>query len=317
VSDRPDIGIVGAGRAGMAFAIALTRRGWPVRAISSRDADRRIELRELVPGASIVRTAADVAQVADLILMAVPDDVIARVAASLGAQGGTIVAHLSGVHPADVLRSAVGSGVVVGAFHPLVAFADVARAADALEGAFVAIDGDGPAVEALIALAEGLGARPVILGGRRDPVTVKAAHHAAAVLAAGGFVALLDAIADLGRAAGMDESTALEVYGSLVGQGLRNAAALGITDALTGPVARGDPGTVRLHLEAIAAVAPDSRELYLAAARRQLAIAGRRGEPGGEATAELASLLAPGDDGGPLAPGGDGPPASREARADR
>jgi predicted short-subunit dehydrogenase-like oxidoreductase (DUF2520 family) len=132
----------------------------------------------------------------------------------------------------------------------------------------------------------------VVLGGTgTDVAFAKAAHHAAAVLAAGGFVALLDAITELARVPGMDQATAVEVYGSLVRQGLANTAALGIDAALTGPVPRGDAGTMRAHLEAIAAVAPDVRETYLALARRQLVIAGRRGVPGPEAAAALRGLL--------------------------
>lgn len=244
------------------------------------------------PGTLVTVDPAEVARHADIVLLAVPDDAMASVAASLDARPGTIVAHLSGVHPADVLRGALAPGVAVGAFHPLVAFADVTRATEALDGAFVMIDGDPPAVEVLRSIAEVLGAHPVRLAG--DPAeasTAKAAHHAAAVLAAGGFIALLDAIVELGRVVGLDEATSVEVYGSLVRQGLANAAGLGVADALTGPVPRGDVGTVRAHLAAIDGVAPDVRETYLAAARRQVAIAGRRGLPDTAAATELLALL--------------------------
>ncbi|MET0773652.1 MAG: DUF2520 domain-containing protein [Candidatus Limnocylindrales bacterium] len=292
MSHRPDLGIVGGGRAGMALALALTRRGWPVRALSSRDEGRRSAVVSALPGVSVVADAAEVARVADLVLLAVPDDAIAVVASGLSARPDTVVAHLSGVHPADVLRAAVPPGVAVGALHPLVAFADVSRAAEALDGGFVVIDGDPPAVAALRQVAEALGSRPVVLSGSgAGTSTAKAAHHAAAVLAAGGFVALLDTIAELARVAGLDEATAVEVYGSLVRQGLVNAAALGVEDALTGPVPRGDVGTLLAHLEAIDAVTPDVREPYLALARRQLAIARRRGVPAPAAAAELRRVL--------------------------
>ena len=100
-------------------------------------------------------------------------------------------------------------------------------------------------------MAEAIGATAV----RLAPGS-KAAYHAAAVLAAGGFVALLDAIAELGAAAGLDEAGSLAVYGGLIEQTLGNARALGIRAALTGPMTRGDVGTLARHLEALARLAP-------------------------------------------------------------
>jgi predicted short-subunit dehydrogenase-like oxidoreductase (DUF2520 family) len=291
VGDRRAIGIVGAGRAGMALAVALDGAGWPARVVSSRDPVRRASVAERLPGVVVVATAAEAAEVADLVVLAVPDDAIVAVASGLGARSGSVVAHLSGVHPAEVLRGAVPPGVWVGAFHPLVAFADVGLAVAALAGAYVAVDGDPAAVEALQRVAGAIGARPVVLAPGEDPAMAKAAHHAAAVLAAGGFVALLDAIAELGRVAGLDEGAAIEVYGSLVRQGLANAHALGIDAALTGPVARGDAGTVATHLAVMGSTAPDVLELYRATARRQLAITRERGGLDPERAASLAGIL--------------------------
>lgn len=298
MSGRIAIGIVGAGRAGTALGVALARAGWPVGAVSSRDPGRRAAVAGLVPGATIMSEPGAVSAVSDLVLLAVPDDAILDVATELRPRPGSMVAHLSGVHPATVLRPAVDEGVAVGAFHPLVAFADVERAIEALRGGFVAIDGDSRAVGTLTSMAEALGARPVILGGPAatpDPLVVKAAHHAAAVLAAGGFVSLLDAIAELARVAGMEEATAVEVYGSLVRQGLVNAREVGIGAALTGPVVRGDVGTLRAHVHAITATAPDVWELYLAAARRQLAVARRRGVIDSDDAAAIEDVLEHGD----------------------
>jgi predicted short-subunit dehydrogenase-like oxidoreductase (DUF2520 family) len=116
--------------------------------------------------------------------------------------------------------------------------------------------------------------------------------HAAAVLAAGGVVALLDAIARLGAVAGLDEQGALAVYLPLVRQTLANAEALGIRTALTGPFTRGDVGTLEAHLAALRAHAPDVLELYRAAGTRELAIAEARGALAPEAARRLADALA-------------------------
>jgi predicted short-subunit dehydrogenase-like oxidoreductase (DUF2520 family) len=159
----------------------------------------------------------------------------------------------------------------IGAFH-LVAFADPERAVAALHGATVAIEGDDQLAAMLADMAEALGATAV----RLAPGS-KAAYHAAAVLAAGGVIALLDAIAELGRVAGLDEAGALAIYGPLIEGTLGNARALGIRAALTGPMPRGDVGTLDAHLAALRAHAPDVIDLYVAAGRREVDLAEARG----------------------------------------
>ncbi len=120
----------------------------------------------------------------------------------------------------------------------------------------------------------------------------KPAYHAAAVLAAGGFDALLDAIAELGRVAGLDEAGSLAIYGRLIEQTLGNARSLGIGAALTGPMTRGDRGTVREHLAALVAHAPGTVAVYRALAEREIAIAVDRGALTPEAAADLRITLA-------------------------
>jgi predicted short-subunit dehydrogenase-like oxidoreductase (DUF2520 family) len=111
------------------------------------------------------------------------------------------------------------------------------------------------------------------------------------VLAAGGFVGLLDGIAEVARGAGVDEAGALAIYGPLISQSLANAQRLGIASALTGPFVRGDEGTIRAHLAALQRLAPGTLELYLAVARRELAIAVARGDLATDAVGPLVRLL--------------------------
>src|SRR4029453_9848626 len=142
----------------------------------------------------------------------------------------------------------------------------------ALHGATVAIEGDDQLADLLGRMAEAIGAVPVRLAAG-----AKSAYHAAAVLAAGGFVALLDAIAELGRVAGLDEQGSLASYGPLIEQTVGNARALGIRAALTGPITRGDRGTLEAHLRTLRAHAPDVVALYVPAAGRETALAAARG----------------------------------------
>ena len=270
--EPPIIGIVGAGAVGTALGVALSRAGWPIHAVASRDPGRRERFRSLVEVSRVFADPEPLLDEVELVILAVPDDAIGPLAASLRLYGGQAIIHTSGALGVEVLAPAMAAGTQVGGFHPLVAFADTERAVAALHGATVAIEGDDQLATMLADMAEAIGATPVRLApGSR------AAYHAAAVLAAGGFIALLDAIAELGRVAGLDEAGSLAIYGPLIEGTLANAQALGIRAALTGPMTRGDVGTLRSHLAMLEAHAPDVLDLYTAAARREIDLALARG----------------------------------------
>jgi predicted short-subunit dehydrogenase-like oxidoreductase (DUF2520 family) len=284
--EPPIIGIVGAGAVGTALGVALSRAGWPVHAVASRDAGRRERFRSLVDVSRVFAEAEPMLDEVELIILAVPDDAIAPLAGGLHMYSGQAMIHTSGALGAEVLAPAMAAGTQVGAFHPLVAFADTERAVAALRGATVAIEGDDQLAALLAGMAEAIGAIPV----RLAPGS-KAAYHAAAVLAAGGFVALLDAIAELGRVAGLDEAGSLAIYGPLIEGTLGNARSLGIRAALTGPMTRGDVGTLRSHLATLRLHAPGVLDLYVAAARREVDLAEARRALAPEVAATMRSVL--------------------------
>jgi predicted short-subunit dehydrogenase-like oxidoreductase (DUF2520 family) len=285
--EPPLIGIIGAGAVGSALGVALSRAGWPVVAVASRDLARRERFRSLVPEARAFAEPNALLEEVELVLVCVPDDAIANVASSIRLYSGQAIAHTSGLLGAEVLSPAMAAGTQAGSFHPLVAFADTERAVAALQGATVAIEGDDDLAGLLGDMAEALGALPVRLAPGTKP-----AYHAAAVLAAGGFVALLDAIAELGHVAGLDEAGSLAIYGPLIEQTLGNARSLGIRAALTGPITRGDRGTLEAHLSALEAHAPAVLPLYRAAAEREIELAVARGMLTTASAQELRSALA-------------------------
>lgn len=272
VGEPPIVGIVGGGSVGPALGAALVRAGWPVRAIASRDPGRRARFQALVPGARAFAEATALIDEVELVILAVPDDALAGLAGTLRLYSGQAMVHTSGALGADVLEPARAAGTQVGSFHPLVAFADPELSVAALAGSTIAIEGDDQLASLLADMAEAIGGTAV----RLAPGT-KSAYHAAAVLAAGGFIALLDAIAELGAVAGLDEQGSLDIYGRLAEQALANARTLGLVRALTGPVVRGDVGTLTSHLATLRAEAPGALALYVAAAGREIDLAERRG----------------------------------------
>lgn len=197
---------------------------------------------------------------ADVVLLAVVDEAIGQVAAELvlalgaGRLRETVVLHTSGSLGASVL---VESGVPqarAGSLHPLVALPD-ARAvgshvsAERLRGAFVAVEGGDEAAGIARALGEAVGATVVTLRPGR-----KALYHAAAVLLSNFAVTLFGAAERLlVEEAGISPRPARAMLVALLESAVRNVAAVGPVEALTGPIRRGDVATVATHLEAFEA----------------------------------------------------------------
>jgi len=284
---KPRIAFVGAGHVGTALAVAFARAGWPVTAVATRDEARRAEFTAAVTGSRGFVEPAAVLDDADVVFLTVPDDAVARVASEIHLYSGQALVHTSGALPSTVLAVAQAAGTSIGSFHPLVAFADRERALADLPGSTVALEGDDSLLPLLADLADSVGAHPV-----RLPAGTKSAYHAAAATAAGGIVAVLDVLAEIAALSDFDEATALAIYLPLARQALANAETLGVGSALTGPVARGDVGTVREHLDYIARNAPAALPVYLALCRRELLMVRRLGTLESARVAELELLLA-------------------------
>jgi predicted short-subunit dehydrogenase-like oxidoreductase (DUF2520 family) len=259
---RLRVGVVGAGRVGTALAVALGRAGHEIVAASAvSDASMNRAARNL-PGAAI-RQPPEVVAAADLVLLAVPDDVLPGLVAGLAATGaafeGRLVAHVSGRHGLAVLDPAVRAGALPLALHPVMTFTGRPDDIDKLAGisfGVTAPDALRPVAEAPHHQKRG---EPVFIADEQRDL-----YHAALASAANHLVTLVVQAADLLRDAGVAQPE--RMLGPLLSAALDNALRLGDA-ALTGPVARGDADTVASHVAALRADAPDALPAYLALAR--------------------------------------------------
>jgi predicted short-subunit dehydrogenase-like oxidoreductase (DUF2520 family) len=200
-------------------------------------------------------------------VLAVPDDVLPGLVRGLAAAGafraGQIVVHTAGAHGVDVLAPAAEHGVLALALHPVMTFTgraeDVARLAGASVGV-TAADGDEAAWSVGEALVVELGAEPV-----RVPEAHRPLYHAALAHGANHLVTLVRDCVELLQTVGI--GPAERVVAPLLSAALDNALRHG-DRALTGPVARGDAGTVRTHLAELEAVDRDLADTYRVLARR-------------------------------------------------
>jgi predicted short-subunit dehydrogenase-like oxidoreductase (DUF2520 family) len=209
---------------------------------------------------------------ADLVLLTVPDDEIAPAFAKMAQAGALresqIVMHCSGLVTSDVLRAPGLDPAGRAAMHPMMAFAQVERAIEALPGITYAVEGDDRGVEAARLMILDLGGVIVEV-----PAGAKAAYHLACVMASNGLVALTDAAVEITRRAGVQDENMSRGLAHLVMCTAGNMARLGIRPAMTGPVVRGDADSVARHLEILKADHPDILEAYRPLMKRLVAMA--------------------------------------------
>ena len=259
---RLSVGVVGAGRVGAVLGAALARAGHSVVATSGVSAASRARAAALLPDVPVVPADA-VPRDADLVLLTVPDDALPELVAGLVATGslrrGQLVAHTSGRHGLAVLEPAARMGALPLALHPVLPFHGTDVDLTRLLGVSFGVTAPGALRPVAEALVLEMGGEPVwVLEDKR------ALWHAALASGANHLTALVATSADLLREAGADDPGA--VLAPLLGAALDGALNNG-DGALTGPVARGDAGTVRAHLEVLAAVAPEVLPSYVAMAR--------------------------------------------------
>jgi predicted short-subunit dehydrogenase-like oxidoreductase (DUF2520 family) len=259
---RLRVGVVGTGRAGAVLGAALGRAGHPVVAAYAVSDLSRLRAEALLPGVPLVPVEQVLAE-SDLALLTVPDDVLPGLVAGLVETGavhpGQFLAHASGRFGYGVLDAATRAGALPLALHPVMTFTgttiDLARLSGCPFGV-TAPDQLRPVAEALV----------VEMGG--DPVWVsegnRVLYHAALAHGANHLVTLVNQTLDLLRSAGVEDPARL--VAPLLSAALDNALRYGDA-ALTGPVARGDAGTVAAHVRELGDVSPEARVAYVALAR--------------------------------------------------
>jgi predicted short-subunit dehydrogenase-like oxidoreductase (DUF2520 family) len=262
------IGVIGAGRLGSSLALALGRSGSPVSLVADSQHEAAAAVAARVPGAQAVDTARLVEQ-ADLVLLTVPDGLIASSAAMLRWRAGQRVVHCSGAVGLDALAPAQAAGALRGCFHPLQTFPERFGDAARLSGIAIGVEADGALERELERWCERLGASFLPLRG-----VDRARYHAAAVFAGNFVVALHQAAAHAFAGAGLSPELARRALAPLTAASADAIARLPLAEALTGPVARGDAQTVAGHLHALEDT-PALRELYvrLSAALLELPLA--------------------------------------------
>ena len=251
------VGFIGAGVVGTALAVRLQEKGYPVVAVASRNRASADKLAKAVEGCHVYDEKQSVADVSDIVFVTTPDDDVQEVVAELKWHPGQLVIHCSGVDSLDVLQKAKDDGANVGGFHPLQSFASATHAIENLPGSTFALEAEEPLLDTLKGMAHALEGNYVVLGLGDKPL-----YHAAAVIACNYTVTLMKMATDLWKAFGVSPEEATKALLPLLRGTINNIENVGLPDCLTGPIARGDIGTVLKHLNAMEEKAPEIVETY-------------------------------------------------------
>jgi predicted short-subunit dehydrogenase-like oxidoreductase (DUF2520 family) len=283
----PAIAIAGAGPVGQALGRLLAARGMPVVAVASRSRKHALEAAAFVGDAVVAVEYDELFARADRILVAVSDSALPEVSAALASRASRGIAlHTCGACGPAGLAALLAAGVSCGALHPL-------QTVPTAEQGFASLVGIAWGVTAEGAAAGWAAEIVACLEGRvlRVSDAHRGLYHAGAVMASNYVLGLLDAAGGLMERAGIDRHDAMQALAPLLDRSVRNALASGLPDALTGPIVRGDCGTIERHVAALRAAPAGVARLYAEAGRYLLPSAFARGVPA-DIVREIERLLA-------------------------
>jgi predicted short-subunit dehydrogenase-like oxidoreductase (DUF2520 family) len=245
---KEKVAIIGLGRTGTAIGHLLREAGYPIVAVTGRSISS-LQDRIRFTGGKIftAKENALAASLATCILITTPDDCIAPVCSEIAEQGGfqpeDKVIHMSGAGGLDLLAPARRAGARTASIHPIQSFADIETAVRNIPMSTFGITADEDLTTWSVQLVRELGGIPFPL-----PEAIKPLYHAAACMASNYLTALIHMAEETYLSLGLSREDAIRAFWPLVTCTLKNIEGKGSIEALTGPISRGDAGTVQRHI---------------------------------------------------------------------
>ncbi|WP_028281461.1 DUF2520 domain-containing protein [Arthrobacter sp. H5] len=254
---RLGVGVIGAGKVGAVLGAALRAAEHAIVGVSAVSEASRERAENLLPGVPVLEIP-DIIERSELVLLAVPDDALPDLVAGLAAVGawqpGQLVAHTSGRHGIGVLDPACAVGVIPLALHPAMTFTGMSLDLTRLPDCSFGVSAPVAVLPVAQALVVEMGAEPVVIEEEH-----RVLYHVALAHASNHLVTIAAQSTQLLTDIGVERPDRL--LGPLMRASLENALSAG-EGALTGPVARGDVGTVAAHAAALAG--QDSEDIRIA-----------------------------------------------------
>lgn len=262
-------GFIGAGKVGFSLGKYLAEGGAAITGYYSRSAASAKEAAAFT-GSGYYENLADIINDSDTLFVTVPDGTISEIwddMRNLQVKGKNIC-HCSGSISSAVFFDAEEMGAYSYSVHPLYAVSDKYQSWKELSKAYFAIEGSPDHLEEMRQAFASMGNRVVSI--ETDKKTL---YHAAAVMVSNQMAALADMGARLLMSCGFSSEDAAAALAPLIEGNALKITAVGPEKALTGPVERGDAGTLRRHLEVLD---EPYRGVYIALSKQLIELAERK-----------------------------------------
>lgn len=278
---KKTVAIIGAGRVGTSVGFLLNRSGYSIRGIAARTRGSAEQAALLIGEGQPTTDILQAASTAGIVFITTPDRVIGQVCQEIAAAGmfrqASVVVHMSGAHSLGLLDAAGKAGAGRAVLHPLQSLASREQGIKTLPGSYFRVEADPEAAQIARSLVAALGGTELLMPKWSSDEDSAALYHAGAVVVSNYFVALVHYGLKFYRELGADGREALKAVLPLIKGTLHNIEALGVPDALTGPIMRGDAETVRDHLAAMQKRSPGLAGLYRELARETVEVAREKG----------------------------------------
>lgn len=239
------IGFIGAGKVGTVFGHYLKENGLNVVGYYSRNPVSAQKAAEFSSTKGL--SLEEVVEQSDIIFLTTPDSVIKKtcddIAEKIGFNNNQTIVHMSGALKSDILAKATAQGASTFSLHPMQSFADTKKSVYAIHSTFFTMEGTGDKT-AILGMLKKIGNKFKEIEPEHKPM-----YHAAACVASNYLVTLAKISTNMLKTIGFNEQEGVDVLMPLMQGTMDNIDKLGIINALTGPIVRGDMVTIENHLE--------------------------------------------------------------------
>ncbi|MDR9416529.1 MAG: DUF2520 domain-containing protein [Gracilimonas sp.] len=271
--NKPRISIIGPGRVGKALMRVFSQKKYQVLSVFHHKPISE-SIVSLYPDTHFeMELPADEEEIGEITFITTSDNVIPEVAKELAEKMeslvGKYVVHCSGTFGSDVLKPLKSKGAKVACFHPMKA---VTPQTEDFKEIWFDLEGDEVVVSVLEHIADELGGHALRVNAKDKKLL-----HLSATIASNYLVVLADLAASVSDSGNINKSKILEVLLSLMENTTANISDIGIEEALTGPIARGDLATIESHIKTLQKF-PDILEIYKILGRKALNIVERNSD---------------------------------------